>query len=227
MNTNISYFVGALHSDGTFHLYKDKRRKRDVYRIRFQIGEKSLPMLRYLQQIFAVEFGRTLKINFDGTNKYGTRVYTLGTSVNALLPKLSALGISKGHTPQAIKINKKLFCAYLAGLIDGDGNVCIKRPTYPQCEVRIISGKPDWELKRLIIKHLGCSVRLEKFFVNSIIEARQVSGKGCRHCFYLSSKNLSTFSELVYPYIQIRHKRKLLQKFFKIKAMPRQWNKRR
>jgi hypothetical protein len=217
MNLRVAYFIGALQSDGTFHLFKDKKRKRKVYRIRFQVGEKSLPMLKYLQQIFAIDFDRKLKINFDGVNDYGTKIYTLGTSVNELLPQLSALGVHKYKIAKEIATNKRLFCTYLAGLIDGDGDICIKRPKYPQCEIRITAGKPMYKVKQLISHFLDCGVRIEKIEGNSIIEGRLVHSTGCRHCFYLSSKNFYDFIRYVYPHIQIDHKRKVLQKFFKIK----------
>jgi len=217
-NPRISYFIGALQSDGTFYIFKNKKRHTNVYRIRFQVGEKSLPMLKYLQQIFATELDRKLKINLDKVNEYGTKIYSLGTSVNTILPKLKRLNIQKNKIPKTIITNKKHFCAYLAGLIDGDGDICIKRPLYPQCAVRITSEKPLRKLCQLIKYHLACSARIEKVHVNSIIEGRRIVGAGYKNAFYLSSKNLSAFSRFVYPHIQIKHKRKTLQKFFKIQA---------
>jgi hypothetical protein len=220
LNPRLSYFIGALHSDGTFYLFKDKKRNRNSYRIRFQVGEKSLPMLHYLRQIFATELGRELTINLDCVNEYGTNIYSLGTSVNELLPLLSALGVDKHSLPKSLVTNKRLFCAYLAGLVDGDGDIRIKRPAYPQCEIRITSGKASQKLRRLISRHLTCSARIEKVYVNSIIGGRPLTGTGYKHSFYLSSKNLPDFIKLVYPHVQIKHKREILQRFFLIKHIP-------
>lgn len=219
LNPRLSYFIGALHSDGTFYLFKDKKRNWNSYRIRFQVGEKSLPMLRCLRQIFATELDRELKINLDGVNEYGTKIYSLGTSVNRLLPLFSALGVDKHSLPKRLVANKRLFCAYLAGLIDGDGDVRIKRPRYPQCEIRITSARASQKLRRLISKHLTCSARIEKVHVNAIINGRPVIGTGYKHSFYLSSKNLPDFIKLVYPHVQISRKRKILQRFFLIKSV--------
>ena len=216
LNPRLAYFIGALHSDGTFYIFKDKKKKRDVYRLRFQVGEKSLPMLRYLQNVFDIELGRRLKIVLDEVNEYGTEIYSLGTCVNKLLPTLTSLGIQKNTLPRILASDKRLFCAYLAGLIDGDGDIRIKRPSYPQCVIRITAGRESQELSNLISKHLSCSVGVEKVSCNTKIEGRSVTGTGYQHYFYLSSKNMLVFTRYVYPYIQIKHKRKQLQRFYKI-----------
>ena len=174
-------------------------------------------MLRSLQKIFYSELGRKLKIIHEEINFYGTHIYSLGTNVNKLLPKFAALGIRKKGISNSLAANKRLFCAYLAGLIDGDGDIRIKKPRYPQCEIRITAKKPSRRLNELIRKHLACGTRIQKLCGNSVIEGRPVFGSGCQQSFYVSSKNIRTFKKYVDPHICIKHKKSTLRKFYRIK----------
>ena len=219
MNENIAYFIGVLHSDGSIYLFNDRKRNRIQHRFRIQVEEKSLPMVKKIQQIFKQEFNRNIKIHFEGKNVYGNSIYYLQTSINRLLPNFSEIGITKTSIPDWVNSDAKMFCAYLAGLIDGDGDVCIKRPKYPQCRIRITSGKILNSLKLLVLKHIGSSLWIEPVIIDSVIDIppRKIHGKAFRHCFYVSSKNIKVIKNFVYPYIQIEHKKELLCKFFKMK----------
>lgn len=219
MNENIAYFIGVLHSDATLYVFNDKKRNRIQHRFGLEVEEKSLPMVARIQQILKQEFNRNVKIHFKGISEYGTKIFYLQTSINNLLPTFSRIGINKKSIPKWISSDFKMFCVYLAGVIDGDGDVCIKRPKYPQCRIRITSGKILESLKSLVVKHIGCSLWIEKVFIESFIGVppRRISGWGFRHCFYVSSKNIEIIRKFVYPNIQIKHKRQLLERFFKIK----------
>ncbi|MFH1520130.1 MAG: hypothetical protein ABID61_00650 [Candidatus Micrarchaeota archaeon] len=216
LNARLAYFLGALNSDGTFYNFFYKKRNRIIYRIRFQVGEKSLPMLNFIQKIFELEFNRSLTICKDEINSYGTGIYSIGTSVNSMLVVLDELGIIKGNIPEHIRSDTHLFCAYLAGLIDGDGDIRIKRPKWPQCEIRITVGKPDDNLIKLISFHLKCSARIEKFSCEPTIEGRKIQSTGYRHCFYLSKKNMTNFMEFVFPFIQLEYKKQKVMDYLSI-----------
>jgi len=219
MNENIAYFIGVLHSDATLYVFNDRKRNRVQHRFRLEVGKKSLPMVTKIQQILKKEFGRKLKIQFLERREYGSKYFYLQTSINKLLPAFSEIGIDKKSIPKWISSDFKMFCAYLAGVIDGDGDVCIKRPKYPQCRIRITSGKRLEILRELVMKHMGCSLWIEKVYIESFIgiPPRRISGYGFRHCFYVSSKNIENIKRFVYPNIQIEHKRKSLERFFEMK----------
>lgn len=221
LNCEISYFIGVLHSDGCIYNFYDKKDK--FIRHRFSIGveEKSLPMVEKVQKIMKEQFKRNVKILSRGKNEYGNNCFYLQTGINRLLPRFSLLEINKNFLPKTIMHNKKLFCAYLAGLIDGDGTICIKRPKYPQCNIRIASEKNSKYLKILIEKFLNCKCWINKVIVDSLMgkPLRKVHGSCFNYNFYLSSKNLKDFKDNVYPFIQIKHKKNIIEKFFRMKEL--------
>jgi len=219
LNENISYLIGVLHTDGCIYKFYDKKENRIRHRFSIYVEEKSVPMVEKVQNVLSKEFQRNVKILSRGKNEYGNNCFYLQTGINKLLPTFSLLGISKNTLPLEIHQDKKLFCAYLSGVIDGDGNICIKRPQYPQCRIRIATGKKIKYLKTLIEEHLNCKCFVNKVIVDSVIGVppRKVHGECFYYDFYLSSKNYNEFKNLVYPFIQIKHKKKVIERFFKIK----------
>jgi len=204
--------MGVLNSDGFISVKKIGQRVRHILTV--AVGEKSLPMIEKLQEIFSNEFNRHVKIQFMETNEYGTKIYRIELSLTRLLPLFTNIGIKKGNIPIPIQSDVKLFSAYMGGLIDGDGTVCVKRrKSYPQCVVRIIDGKKSEELKQHIEHFLNCKCWIEPIKKSSYHFPTKNSIVGYRHCFYVSKKNKYIFKKLVLPYIQINHKNKMLNDF--------------
>lgn len=118
------------------------------------------------------------------------------------------------NPPNWIIANPKLFGAYIAGLIDSDGNVCIKRKKYPQCRVKIISGSPQENLRNAIEKNLNCKVSLEN--VGRIVE--EWGGRwypGFNLVFLISKKNWYVTRNNILPFISIPRKRAIIEIYLK------------
>ncbi len=212
MNENIAYFIGVLNSDGYSEIIKLKDKIR--HRIRVHVGEKSLPMIERLKEIFEIEFKRNVKIYSLGLNEYDTEEFYIELSFKKLLPLFEQFGIKKGTVPSEVVITPRFLGSYMAGLIDGDGTTCIKRrDSYPQCVVRIIDGKKSEELEKLIEKLLKCECWIEPIKRGPTHFPTKNEIVGYRHCFYVSGKNKNIFKKLVLPHIQIKHKKDILTKF--------------
>lgn len=124
-------------------------------------------MLERFVQIFESKFGRRLKIH-----RLSRGGYKIGTSVKRLIETFEKLCIYFHETsiPSWIIKDSESFGAYLAGKIDGDGDIRIKgkrRPT-PQCVIRISDGSPQRELKIIIEKHLKCKALITQRSVKKI-----------------------------------------------------------
>jgi hypothetical protein len=214
---DLAYFVGVLHTDGCICTYrfKDSTRRRYI----LDVGKKSVPMLKKIRDIFHEEFGRTIKIRRIH-HKNENPTFVIEVDIINLRDLLAKWKIDKKKLAPWIGNSQRLFCAYLAGVIDGDGDVSIKRPQYPQCQVRITAGEELPELMKLIQRHLRCACGLQVAIVStySLPRAKKKFGVAYRHCFYLSKKNLRVFKKFVLPYIQIKHKRQKLLDFYKMRA---------
>jgi hypothetical protein len=158
-------------------------------------------MIERCQKILKSEFGKDLTINM----RKDTKIFYLQTSINTDLDCFKDFGFlsPKSHTPQWISNNEEVFFAYLAGMIDGDGNVCIKRPSYPQCRITITSEFTLPELKMFIEKFLSCKVSYYKY----------KNRKAYNIDFYISSKNAKKARDRLYPNIVIEHKKETLKSF--------------
>lgn len=110
---------------------------------------------------------------------------------------------------------KHLAGAYLAGVIDGDGDIRIKRKKYPQCAIRITSSKPQLSLSKFIRFVLGCSVSIthmkRKVFIK--MSRKFVNGEYYVLEFLVSSKNKDFIKRFVLPEISLKWKKEKLTKF--------------
>jgi len=213
---DIAYFVGVLHTDGCIFTYSFGNKTRHRYIL--DVGKKSIPMLKKTRDIFYERFGRTLKIR-KKLHKNENPTFLIEVDVANLRDVFARLKIDKKKLAPWIKNNRRFFCAYLAGVIDGDGDISIKRPQYPQCQVRITAGEELPVLMRLICQYLRCSCGLQTALVSthSLPRAKAKFGVAYRHCFYLSKKNMKIMKKFVLPHIQIRHKKQKLLDFYKIR----------
>ena len=212
---DLAYFIGVLHSDGCIFTYSFRNKTRQRYIL--DVGKKSLPMLKKVNDIFREGFGRKLKVR-KKLHKNEKPTFLIEVGIANLRDTFARLKIDKEKLAPWVKNNQRFFCAYLAGVIDGDGDIFIKRPQYPQCRIRITAGEELPELMKLIRRHLKCFCNVERVIVSTYALPRPKIkfGIGYRHCFYLSLKNMKLFKKFVLPHITIKHKRRKLLEFYKL-----------
>ena len=215
MNTNIAYFIGVLHSDGSLYHYLFRNRVR--HRFELFVGERSLPMLRKTRRIISSEFSRKLKIMDRGFVNSTERMFSLQLSVTRLLPEFQMLGIDKSTRPLWLEDSRDLFCAYLAGVIDGDGDITIRKGSHPRCRIRITAGEKLVELAKLVQHHLSCGCCIEPFWASTASLGRKNAElrRAYKHSFLLSPKNKSVVEYKLYPHLTLRHKKQKLLSYLK------------
>lgn len=207
IDEKLAYFIGVLHSDGYVYLFKDKKRKREILRIKLTVSDKSLPMALKFKNILLTKLGREVKLRKD-KRKDEYNSHTIETSVNQLSTYFTHW---KRNMPTEIKTNINLFGAYLAGQIDGDGHIKIKKSqkdrALPQCHIKISSSRPLEEIAKAISKFFNCKAHYQYDKRN----------KGVDTCFYVSTKNAQIIKKYVYPHLIIPRKREKLENYFRSK----------
>ncbi len=209
---DLAYWVGVIQSDGYLKKEKDNRYNG---RIRYyaKVGVvKSIPMLRKFRSISKKTLGRTN--TFWKNKKTGYIEFKIG--INKLLPVFRKLDIKFSDPPEPPKWcldNPSFFGAYLAGVIDGDGNITIKRPEYPQCSIRIFSGSEQRELKNSIEKMMKSKVHISKTTRLKTFRGRRFYGTCYTLETYASMKNAEFILSYVCRHIAMRYKRIKLKKF--------------
>lgn len=169
-----------------------------------------LKMVKKVQEIFNKIFNRNVKI-YRGSDG----VYEIKYLVKTLIPTFKKLDIKIKDPPVLPKWinNINFFGPYLAGVIDADGSVCIKRPKYPQCNIKIYSGHHQLKLKKSIEKHFNCKVFDTKEIKYNKIWKTWTSV--FRIDFTISPKNVTMIKKYLLPYIVIPRKRNKIKKYIK------------
>lgn len=195
IDQEIAYFIGVLHSDAHIYNFFNKKENNMRNRLLLQIAPKSLPMATKFKQVLHTKFGRKVNIR-KLPNK---QAYKIQASINLIYPILKYW--EKYNLPLEIKRDNKLFGAYLAGLIDGDGYVKYKKIKGKifACQIKIASKEPLEEIASLIKTHLNCKVHYEK--------DKNKRGTGHNTCFLISSKNYQYLLENVEPHLTIPYKK--------------------
>jgi hypothetical protein len=209
----LAYAIGALQGDGCLYQYKSKTRGRCITRHILMMEAKDIEMVKNVAEIFAELFGKKRRIY-----KKKTGVYGISYSVKTELDFFKELGINSKYPPKPpewIGNDSRLLGAYLAGLIDADGNVCLKRPKYPQCRIRIISSTSQKDLKKSIETVFNCSVSVSEF--DEYIKAWKRWTHKARLEFVISPKNMNEIKQFVLPYLAIPRKRKPVLAFIKMR----------
>lgn len=212
----LAYWTGVLQTDGCLKIYKKWHKKSLRYIVSLGVGKCSPSMMLKFQKISNKLFGRNTKI-FKSKSR---ELWLFDIGVKSLLDKFEALDIYSGEPlePPCWAIKKsKFFGSYLAGVIDGDGSVAIKRPKYPQCSIRIFTSISPLTLSKLIETKIGNSTNIYKIHTIATIKNRLIKGECFVLEFYLSKKNFIFFKKFVIPQISIDKKRDLLEKFIKIR----------
>ena len=214
----LAYWLGIVQTDGCYNEYFDKKKNRVVYRIIMNVT-KSLPMLVKFQEINRKLFNRKSNIYKKTTGSYESKIY-----VKEYLDEFNKMDfhfkdISK--IPSWITENLEYFGAYVAGIIDGDGHILIRRPACPQCLVSITSGIKPEELKKIVMHKFNCSVNITTEEGISFISGREIVGHWHTLEFYISSKNSNLIEKYILPWIIMPHKKEKIERFLK----ERQYNK--
>jgi len=202
-----AYWTGVAQSDGYFKKYYDKKRKQTSVIISLKVGKKSLPMLEKFVEISKKYLNRESSIF---KNKIG--VWECHIGVKKLLNLFKSLDIKFSDPPilpNWVMNDPNFFGSYLAGLIDGDGDIRTKRQKYQQCVIRISSHKPQFELAEELRKILKCEVSISKRI--------RFKKKWCSLEFYVSKKNYVFIQKFVIPFIKLSYKADKLQNFINSK----------
>ncbi len=211
-STSLAYWVGVAQTDACFKKAFSKKRKQHYYRISLCVGEKSIPMLKKFKESSQKIFG------VKGTTWYNKKRkcidYCFGCKKLLVTFKELEINFSDPPIPPSWIINdNKLFGAYLAGLIDGDGDVRIKRKKYPQCAVRINSGTNQKELIKIIKNKLNIGVSSNTNIGGGYVKGRRIKGKSYRAEFYVSSKNFEFLTNFVLNNIEMKYKKNKIKNY--------------
>ncbi len=207
----LAYWLGVMQSDGCMYVRK-RPDVGDKNYITLGVGPKSIEMLEKFSQYCFDLFERSPKIFYDKIN--GNALFRM--SAETLLEFFVSNKIEFSDPPKPpefITSELKLFGAYLAGVIDGDGDIRIKRKKYPQCIIRITSGSPQVDLANSLREKLKCSVSITKYHRVSWLKERRIEGSWCSLEFCASKRNLAFIREFLIPHIAVSYKRQKLEKF--------------
>jgi len=208
----LAYWVGVAQSDGYLKKYRSKATKNVLYLLSLDVSEPSLLMLRRFQVLSSELFNRNASIFKRGTR----HVWSYHIGIGKLLPIFEKLDISFGRQPRQpswCKGEPEFLGAYLAGLIDGDGDVRIKRSRYPQCVIRITSGFRQSELAKAIRETLQCSVAITFRKGERVLKGRKIHGTWYEMEFYVSLKNHEFIEQFVLPHLMLPYKKVKLETF--------------
>lgn len=209
LSEDLAYWIGVAQSDGAITRYIAGKEKREE--ITFGVCEKSLPMLEKFKDLSLSLFNRRSGIwKTKGKNEW--RLHIGVKRLNNIFKELD-ITVSPLFIPPkwAIK-NSKYFGAYLAGLVDGDGDIRIKRlKGSPQCIIRISTGVRQDTLENLIERNLKFGVcqnerfrsrRFVKSFGRFIKESKWIEIEFC-----ITSKNYKFISDFIIPHINLIYKK--------------------
>jgi hypothetical protein len=212
----LAYWIGVAQTDG--FIYK-KRKFPGKIAVCLAVNKKSMNMLNKFRQYSRDIFGLYPKPFYDKTNDL--IVFRMGaTRLKDFFKKHDIDFSDPPNPPTWICKSKKYFGAYFAGVIDGDGDVRIKRKNYPQCVVRITSGKHQNELNDSILRNISCSTRITKTSRTSFLNGREINGTWYSLEFYVSKKNLDFFDRFIVEHMAIDYKREKIKKFIKNRYAP-------
>lgn len=209
----LAYLIGALQGDGCFYKYKTEYRGRSQVRYTITLKVMDLEFVKKCRDIFYNVFGRYRSIYTLSSGAYG-----ISYGVKTLMVDFKDLEIvfkDPPRPPSWIKENEKFFGAYLAGLIDADGSVCIKRPKYPQCSVKITSGHRQTDLEKSIKRILKCGVFIETKSEYSDFCGCDTLAFNLR--FVISPKNMEFFKNHVLPWVVLLRKSEVIRKYIELR----------
>ncbi len=213
-SADLAYWIGVVQTDGYFKKTYYKKRRLFRYQICLSVGYKSLPMLEKFKRISHEIFG--VKTTVWDNKKTNIVQYQFGCK--DLLPIFGSLSIDFSDPPkppQWILDEKGYFGSYLAGVIDGDGDVRLHRSEYPQCSVRVTSGSPAFLLQKAIINQMSVGVSKSICHNSSIYQGRLIEGTSYKIEFYISPKNFFYFKNFVLDHMALNYKKSMIKNYIK------------
>ncbi len=207
----LAYWVGVAQSDGCFYKYHEYGRTKPRFLISLEVRENSIPMLKKFTELSKSLLKRSSTIWKSKRGSLSTHI-----RVTSLVKTFQGLDIHFRDPPTPpiwVMEESKYFGPYLAGLIDGDGSVTIRRPQYPQCFVRIWSGSPQVKLSKIIRERLRCGASVTKQSKKSYLEGRLIKGTVYALEFLVSSRTWKFFQDFILPYVQLDYKKETIETY--------------
>lgn len=207
----LAYWVGVAQADGCYI--------KEIKRIVVGIHEKSLQMLVKFHEIskdLLKGLTKSQPYERNGLWRYSVGITKIFRSLKQLRVKLQDPPIP----PKWVVSKPEFLGAYLSGLIDGDGDVRIKRPKYPQCAIRIASGSPQIKLLQVIKEKLKCGTSVGKYFKKGYIKEKGkiIKGTGYEIEFLVSPKTKDFVIKYLLPWIQLQYKKEKIESYLKLKG---------
>lgn len=212
-NEELAYWIGLLQADGSLKRCGCRKNKKVYEMLTLELDVKDKVLVENFQKICKKFLKRNPKIF------YRTRgTWTCHIGVKRLQHLFKELDIHFSDPPIPPKWcigSQRFFGAYLAGVIDGDGDIRIKRKKYPQCVIRIVSGTEQNKLAESIRRLLKCAVSITKRYRVSFFqrERRFISGVSFDLEFLVSSKNFIFIKNHVLPRINLPRKSTKLKEY--------------
>lgn len=188
----LAYFIGVLQSDGSIYFYYNKKEKRTRIMLNLAVSEKSLPMLMAFQDGLSTKFNRKLEIrkNYRG-------YFEMKTTINRLFFIFKKW--DNYQIDREIEEDPLLFGSYLAGLIDGDGYIKLKKNKdrrLGQLCVQISGPQKLVKIKEILERYTSAKVHFQKY-----------KGKNCYDTvFYVTYKSIPFLKSFVIPNIKLKYK---------------------
>ncbi len=217
---DFAYWIGVAQTDGHLQILKAKDSVVKSSSIVLGVAKKSLPMLNKFiiisRNVFGVKGCFYTRLSHIGTSVY---LYRFGCKNFLNNFETLQLDFKQVNPPDWILEHNDIYGAYLAGVIDGDGDTRIFNGKYPRCYIRVYSGHIIDKFIDSIKKFLKCGVYVEKR-----VRIRKIGDHSfLSHCFtiefQLSSKNIDFIKNYVVDNIAIDYKRKVIENYIKYKEM--------
>lgn len=208
----LAYWIGVAQTDGS--LYYQGKGKKYLY-LELEVSRKSLPMLKKFSKITYKIFNLNGKVS---KRKDRNTFFRFRKSVTKLAPLLESLDFEfkDAPIPPYWCVSQEFFGAYLAGLIDGDGNIrYLKFKNIKTCIIKISSEQKQMILAKYINKFCNCKTRITFRQEYNMLGGKRIFGRWYELEFNVSPKNFIFFKKFVLPYIAISYKKDKLFNFIK------------
>ncbi len=206
------YWIGLVQADGSF---KPKNTGHVI-----DIQSKDIEHIKFAQQISLKFLNRKSKI-FKIKRSDGRIINEFRIGASGLIKLFEMLQIDFSDPPKPpswVAEDILFFGAYLAGIIDGDGDIRVK-DNPKNCLVRISSSAEQTKLKENIKTIFGCGCNIVKRNKKSTLNGRDIKGVWYELEFGLTNKNVKQIECYILPFIQIPRKRIRLENFIKTKLL--------